>query len=443
MSKPIVAVVGRPDVGKSTFFNQIIGKRISIVDDTPGVTRDRIYAETEWNGVSFGLIDTGGIEPKSDDEILFGMRQQAEIAIDMADLVLFMVDVREGMTQDDHEVADMLRRTGKKVILVANKADDMIKLPDNFYDFYELGIGEPIPVSSVNKLNFGDLMDEIVHMLPACNEAYEEEKTKIAIVGKPNAGKSSLVNELLQENRVLVSSVAGTTRDSIDTNLKWGDKEFVLIDTAGIRRQSKVDKGIERFSVIRAIASIERCDVTVIMIDASEGLTEQDKRIVGLAHDAGKGIVITVNKWDLLKKETNTARDFTALIRSELGFASYAPIIYISVKNRLRIGQVITEAEKVANIRRFRVPTGQLNSLIADAMMMRQPPADKGKRLKIYFGTQVGIEPPLFSFQVNKRSLVHFSYSRYLENRIRDAFGFEGTSIKFVFREKREKDQND
>ncbi len=441
MSKPIVAVVGRPNVGKSTFFNSIVGQRVSIVEDTPGVTRDRIYAEAEWNGIHFGLIDTGGIEPASTDVILSQMREQAQIAMDMADVIIFMVDGKEGMTSADEEVAAMLRRTGKKVILLVNKVDNPTKPPDSLYDFYTLGIGEPIPVSSANKLNFGDVLDEVVQNFPEGAGMEEDDRVHIAVIGKPNVGKSSLINALINENRVIVSDIAGTTRDSIDTPFKWNGQEYVLIDTAGIRRKNKISEDIEKYSVIRAVAAIERSDVCVLMIDASEGLTEQDKKICGLAHEAGKGIVIVVNKWDLIEKETNTMRDFTAKIKAELLFATYAPVIYISVKDRTRLGEVMKTANKVAEIRATRIPTGQLNSLITDAVMMKQPPSDKGKRLKIYYVAQVGVKPPLFSFQVNKRELMHFSYSRYLENRIRETFGFEGTSIKFVFREKREKDQ--
>ena len=439
MSRPIVAVVGRPNVGKSTFFNKIVGRRVSIVEDTPGVTRDRIYAEAEWNGVHFDIIDTGGIEPDSNDVILSQMREQAQMAIDMADVIVFMVDGKEGLTTADREVATMLRRTGKKVILLVNKIDNIARIPDDFYDFYELGIGEPIPVSAANVLNFGDILDEITEAFPEGAASEEDDSTKVAVIGKPNVGKSSLVNALLNENRVIVSPVAGTTRDSIDTPFRWENEDYVLIDTAGIRRKSRVTEDIEKFSVIRAVAAIERCDVCLLMIDADEGLTEQDKKIAGVAHEAGKGIGVVVNKGDLIKKETNTMRDFKKKIESELLFMSYAPIIFISVLEKQRLFQVMEMVKYVAEKRALRVPTGQLNSLIADAMLMNQPPADKGKRLKIYYVTQVGVKPPLFSFSINQRELMHFSYSRYLENKIREAFGFEGTSIKFVFREKGDK----
>ena len=441
MSKPIVAVVGRPNVGKSTFFNRIVGKRVSIVEDTPGVTRDRIYSEAEWNGIVFGLIDTGGIEPASQDIILSQMREQAQIAMDMADVIIFMVDGKEGMTAADTEVANMLRRTGKKVILLVNKVDNPMDPPDTLYDFYELGIGEPVPVSSANKLNFGDILDEIVESFPDDASTEEDDSVKLAVIGKPNVGKSSLVNALINENRVIVSPIAGTTRDSIDTPFEWNGDKYTLIDTAGIRRKSKVSEDIEKYSVIRAVAAIERSDVCVLMMDANDGVTDQDKKIAGLAHEAGKGIIVVVNKWDLIEKDTNTMNEFKKKISSELSFMSYAPILFISVKDRLRLEEVMKTAKAVSEIRATRVATGQLNSLIIDAMMMKQPPADKGKRLKVYYVSQVGVKPPLFSFQVNKRSLMHFSYSRYLENKIREAFGFEGTSIKFVFREKREKDQ--
>ena len=439
MSKPIVAVVGRPNVGKSTFFNKVIGRRISIVEDTPGVTRDRIYAETEWNGVEFAMIDTGGIEPDSTDIILSQMREQADIAMDTADVILFLVDGKDGLTSADREVANMLRRRGRNVILVVNKVDNPW-LPDDFYDFYELGLGEPIPISAANMLNFGDLLDEIVNSFP--REKYEEEEDaiSIAVIGKPNVGKSSLINELIGEKRVIVSPIAGTTRDSIDTPFEKDGQRYMLIDTAGIRRKNRISENIEKYSIIRALAAIERSDVALLMIDASEGITEQDKKIAGLAHEAGKGIIVVVNKWDLVAKETNTMRDFRRRIDAEFPFMSYAPSVFISVKDHQRIDNVINLAKAVAENRALRVPTGQLNALITDATMMKQPPSDKGRRLKIYYCSQVGVKPPLFSFKINSRKLMHFSYARYLENKIREGFGFEGTSIKFVFREKGEKE---
>lgn len=437
MSKPIVAVVGRPNVGKSTFFNKIVGRRVSIVEDTPGVTRDRIYAEAEWNSVPFALIDTGGIEPDSEDIILSQMRMQAEIAMDMADVILFMVDGKAGVTSSDREVAQMLMRTGKEVIIVANKIDTPT-LPDNFYDFYELGLGAPIPISAANMLNLGDILDLVVEKFPVGEIDDDEDITKIAVIGKPNVGKSSLINALLGEERVIVSNIAGTTRDSIDTPFSRGDDQFILIDTAGIRRKNKVTGDIEKYSVIRAIAAIERCDVCLLMVDAVEGITEQDKKIAGVAHEAGKGIVVVINKWDLIEKDTNTMNKFQKEIATELSFMSYAPSVFISVLKKQRLNNVIDMAQYVAEKRALRVPTGQLNSLIADATLMNQPPSDKGRALKIYYCTQVGVKPPLFSFKINDRELMHFSYARYLENKIREGFGFEGTSIKFVFREKGE-----
>ena len=440
MSLPLVAVVGRPNVGKSTFFNKVVGRRVSIVEDTPGVTRDRIYAEAEWCGIHFALIDTGGIEPDSKDVILSQMREQAEMAIDTSDVILFMVDGKEGLTAADREVGEMLMKTGKKVILAVNKIDRP-DLPDDFYDFYELGLGEPIPISSANMLNLGDLLDEIIASFPEGAGTEEDDSIRIAMIGKPNVGKSSLVNKILGENRVIVSPIAGTTRDSIDTPFEFDGDQYTLIDTAGIRRKSKVNEDIEKFSVIRAVAAIERCDVCMLMIDAQEGVTEQDKKIAGIAHEAGKGIIVLVNKWDLVEKETNTMKKFREDIDAELGFMSYAPSLFISALTGQRVNQVMGLAKVVAENRAMRVPTGQLNTIITDATMMKQPPSDKGKRLKIYYVTQVGVKPPLFSFKINSRPLMHFSYSRYLENQIRKAFGFEGTSLKFVFREKGEKEE--
>ncbi|MBO4881009.1 MAG: ribosome biogenesis GTPase Der [Firmicutes bacterium] len=442
MSKPIVAIVGRPNVGKSTFFNKVVGRRISIVEDTPGVTRDRIIAEAEWTGHHFFVIDTGGIEPDSKEVIPAQMRMQAELAMDMADVILFLVDGRDGLTTADEEVAAMLRRKGKDVILVANKIDTP-KMPDHYYDFYELGLGEPIAISSTNQLGLGDLLDEIVARFPERSEAEEEEDDiKIAIIGKPNVGKSSIVNAFVGEERVIVSDIAGTTRDSIDTPFEKDGVKYTLIDTAGIRRRSKVTDDVEKFSVVRAVAAIERCDVALLVIDATEGVTEQDKKIAGIAHEAGKGIVVVVNKWDLVAKETNTMRDYERKVKGELVFMSYAPVLFTSALKGQRLPQVLETARSVAEMRAMRVSTGQLNNLIQDAMMMNNPPSDKGRRLKIYYVTQVGVKPPLFSFQVNDRELMHFSYSRYLENKIRDAYSFAGTSIKFVFREKGEKDDD-
>lgn len=437
MSKPILAIVGRPNVGKSTFFNRLVGERRAIVEDTPGVTRDRIYAETDWNGKEFAVIDTGGIEVKTDDTIRSQMRDQAVMAMDMADVILFMVDGKEGLTTADSEVADMLRRTGKEVILVVNKVDAPSKAYDLIYDFYELGFGEPIPISAANMTNIGDLLDRIVEGFS--DEAFcaADESVHIAIIGKPNVGKSSLVNALTKQNRVIVSPIAGTTRDTIDTPFTYKDREYTLIDTAGLRKKSKVNDAIEKFSVIRAIAAIERCDICVLMIDAVEGLTEQDKKIAGYAHEAGKGLMLVVNKWDLIEKETNTMRDYERKIKAELLFASYAPVLFTSVINKLRIFDIIERCASIQDARTMRISTGRLNSIIEDAVMMRQPPSDKGRRLKVYYATQIGTAPPLFSFSINDKELMHFSYSRYLENKIREHFNFEGTSIKFVWNEKR------
>lgn len=437
MSKPILAIVGRPNVGKSTFFNRIIGERRAIVEDVPGVTRDRIYAEAEWNSKEFAIIDTGGIEVNTDDTIHAQMRDQAVMAMDMADVILFMVDGKEGITTADREVATMLRRTGKEVILVVNKIDVPSRLYEDIYDFYELGFGEPVGISSVNMLNLGDLLDRIVDGFP--DDAYQddEDDIKIAIIGKPNVGKSSLVNCLTGEKRVIVSPIAGTTRDSIDTPFEFEDNKYTLIDTAGLRKKSKVHDSIEKYSVIRAVAAVERCDVCILMIDAEQGITEQDKKIAGIAHEAGKGLMVVVNKWDLIEKETNTMRDYERRIKAELLFASYAPCLFISVLNKQRVFEVIRKAATIQENRTQRITTGKLNNIIEDAVMMRQPPQDKGKRLKIYYGAQIGVKPPLFSININNRELMHFSYSRYLENKIREAYDFEGTSIKFIFNEKR------
>lgn len=437
MSKPILAIVGRPNVGKSTFFNRIIGERRAIVEDVPGVTRDRIYAEAEWNSKEFAIIDTGGIEVNTDDTIHAQMRDQAVMAMDMADVILFMVDGKEGITTADREVATMLRRTGKEVILVVNKIDVPSRLYEDIYDFYELGFGEPVGISSVNMLNLGDLLDRIVDGFP--DDAYQddEDDIKIAIIGKPNVGKSSLVNCLTGEKRVIVSPIAGTTRDSIDTPFEFEDNKYTLIDTAGLRKKSKVHDSIEKYSVIRAVAAVERCDVCILMIDAEQGLTEQDKKIAGIAHEAGKGLMVVVNKWDLIEKETNTMRDYERRIKAELLFASYTPCLFISVLNKQRVFEVIRKAATIQENRTQRITTGKLNNIIEDAVMMRQPPQDKGKRLKIYYGAQIGVKPPLFSININNRELMHFSYSRYLENKIREAYDFEGTSIKFIFNEKR------
>ena len=440
MSKPILAVVGRPNVGKSTFFNRLVGERRAIVEDVPGVTRDRIYAETDWNGKEFAVIDTGGIEVNTDDTIRSQMRDQAVMAMDMADVILFMVDGKEGLTTADKEVAELLRRTGKEVILVVNKVDSPSRAYEDIYDFYELGFGEPVPISAANMTNIGDLLDMIVEGFPEEAFSRYDDSVHIAIIGKPNVGKSSLVNALTKQKRVIVSPIAGTTRDTIDTPFTYKNKEYTLIDTAGLRKRSKVNDTIEKYSVIRAVAAIERCDICVLMIDAVEGLTEQDKKIAGYAHEAGKGLLIVVNKWDLIEKETNTMRDYERKIKNELLFASYAPVLFTSVVNNKRIFDIIEKCSAIQDARSVRITTGKLNAVIEDAVMMRQPPSDKGKRLKVYYASQIGTKPPLFSFNINSRELMHFSYARYLENKIREAFDFEGTSIKFVWNEKRKED---
>jgi GTPase len=436
--KPIVAIVGRPNVGKSTFFNKIVGRRVSIVQDTPGVTRDRIVADAEWSGVSFLMVDTGGIDPDAKDILLSQMRAQAEIAMEMANVILFLVDGRSGLTSADREVANILRHKGKDVILVANKIDTG-KMPEDYYDLYELGLGEPFAISSTNQLGLGDLLDAIIAKFPeSAFQPEDEDDVKIAIIGKPNVGKSSIVNAFLGEERVIVSDIAGTTRDSIDTPFEKNGNKYVLIDTAGIRRRSKVTDDIEKYSVIRALSAIERCDVALLVIDALEGVTEQDKKIAGLAHESGRGIMVVVNKWDLMQKETNTMRDYEKKVKQELIFMNYAPVLFISALKNQRLDAVLSTARTISEKRAMRVSTGQLNSLIADAVLMNSPPSDKGKRLKIYYATQIGVKPPLFSFHVNDRELMHFSYARYLENKIREGYGFEGTSIKFVFRDKKD-----
>ena len=441
---PIVAVVGRPNVGKSSFFNRIVGTRLSIVEDTPGVTRDRIYAEAEWCGNRFALLDTGGIDDgKADDVIFSQMREQAVIAMEMADLILFMVDGKDGVTAQDRDVAELLRRTEKKVLLIVNKIDGG-KLPDDYYDFYELGFGDPLPVSAANMTGLGDALDEIIAGLDEAGAGSEpdedDDRIKLAIVGKPNVGKSSFVNALVGENRVIVSEIPGTTRDSIDMPFTWDGEDFVLIDTAGIRRKSRVKESIEHYSIVRAIAAIERSDVCLVMIDAVEEITEQDKKIAGLVHDSGKGVVLAVNKWDLIEKDTKTMEAYRKKMRAELPFLSYAPDIFISVKDGQRLHKVLELVSVVNSNCALRVPTSPLNSLIRDAVAMKPPPTDKGRRLKVYYVSQVGVRPPLFSFKINKRDLMHFSYARYLENRIRDAYGFTGTPISFVFRERDEDD---
>lgn len=437
MSRPIVAVVGRPNVGKSTFFNRIAGRRISIVEDTPGVTRDRIYTDVEWLGVHFTMIDTGGIEPDSTDIILSQMRAQAEVAIATADVILFMVDGKSDITTADQEIAHMLRRSKKEVILTVNKVDT--GLPDaSIYEFYNLGLGDPIPISSANLLNLGDLLDLVISKFPEnANTEEEDDVIKVAVIGKPNAGKSSLINKFLGEERVIVSEIAGTTRDAIDTPFERDGQKYTLIDTAGIRRKSRVDETIEKYSIMRALTAIERSDVCLIMIDAEEGVTEQDTKIAGYAHEAGRAVIILVNKWDLIEKNNKTYNDYTYTVRNELAFMKYAPVEFISAKTGQRFDNILKLVNYVAEQQTMRVTTGLLNDVLNEAVMLNQPPSDKGKRLKIYYMTQTSVKPPTFILFVNDKELAHFSYVRYIENQLRKNFKFEGTSIKFIIREKK------
>lgn len=438
MGKPIVAVVGRPNVGKSTFFNRISGQRISIEEDTPGVTRDRVYCDAEWLESKFTMIDTGGIDPHTDDILLNQIRKQAEIAVETSDVIIFMVDGRTTASNTDEEIANMLRRSRKPVLLVANKIDNMI-MPDTYYEYYSLGLGEPFPISAINSLNFGDLLDKLVSMFPeSLMDDYDEDVVRVAVIGKPNAGKSSLVNNILGEERVIVSEIAGTTREAIDTPFTMGDKKYVLIDTAGIRRKSKVEENIEKYSVLRAMTAIERADVCLIVIDALEGVTEQDKRVAGLAHEAGKGSIIVVNKWDLIEKDNSTFNEFTKIVRNELAFMTYAPILFVSALTGQRVTKVIEMVDFVSNQHAMRVPTGTLNDILSQAILMNQPPSDKGKRLKIYYMTQASVKPPKFIVFINDEELAHFSYMRYLENTIRKHFNFEGTPIKMETRQKKQ-----
>ena len=438
MSKPVVAVVGRPNVGKSTLFNVLAGERISIVKDTPGVTRDRIYADASWLDKEFTLIDTGGIEPDSNDIILSQMREQAQIAIDTADVILFLTDVRQGLLDTDAKVADMLRRAKKPVVLVVNKVDSFEKFMPDVYEFYNLGIGEPFAISAASMLGLGDMLDEIVKHFPAQKQDEEEDtRTKVAVIGKPNVGKSSLVNRLMGENRVIVSDIAGTTRDAVDTAVTWQDQEYVFIDTAGLRRKSKVREDLERYSVIRAVTAVERADVVLILIDAEEGVTEQDAKIAGIAHDKGKGIIIAVNKWDAVEKDDKTMYRHSERIRQVLSFMPYAELMFISAKTGQRVDRIFSTIDMVLENNSMRIATGVLNEIVTEAVAMQQPPSDRGKRLKIYYVTQVAVKPPTFVVFVNDKKLMHFSYTRYLENRIRDAFGFRGTSLKFIIRERK------
>lgn len=438
MSKPVVAIVGRPNVGKSTLFNVLAGERISIVKDTPGVTRDRIYADVSWLDKAFTLIDTGGIEPDSDDIILSQMREQAQIAIDTADVIMFITDVRQGLVDADEKVANMLRRSKKPVVLVVNKVDDFKKYMPDVYEFYNLGIGEPIPVSAASMLGIGDMLDEVIAHFPERNaEEEEDDRPKIAVIGKPNVGKSSLINKLTGEKRVIVSDIAGTTRDAIDTAVKYCGREYVFIDTAGLRRKSKIKEELERYSIIRAVTAVERADVVVIVIDATEGVTEQDAKIAGIAHDRGKGIIIAVNKWDAIEKSDKSVKEHSDRIRQVLSFMPYAEILFISAQTGQRLNKLYEMIDVVMANNSMRLATGVLNEIVAEAVAMQQPPSDKGKRLKIFYITQVSVKPPTFVVFVNDKKLMHFSYTRYIENRIRDAFGFRGTALRFIIRERK------
>ena len=442
MSKPVVAIVGRPNVGKSTLFNALAGEKIAIIQDTPGVTRDRIYADVEWQGRHFTLIDTGGIEPESTDIILSQMRDQAQIAIDTADVIIFLTDLKAGLQDADGAVADMLRRSGKPVLLTVNKVDSYARDLADVYEFYQLGIGDPVPISSANRTGIGELLDEVLKYLPA-EQGGEEEDTRprIAVIGRPNVGKSSLINRILGEDRLIVSEIAGTTRDAVDTSVRRNGKEYVLIDTAGLRRKSKIKEEIERYSIIRAVTAVERCDVVIMMIDAKEGVAEQDAKIAGIAHERGKGIIIAVNKWDAVEKDDKTIYRFTEKVRQILSFIPYAPILFISAKSGQRVEKLFETADRVIESRAKRIATGVLNEIISEAVALQQPPTDKGKRLRIYYAAQVSTKPPTFVVFVNDKELMHFSYTRYLENRVREAFGFEGTTLRFLTRERKGKEQ--
>ena len=440
MRKQMVAVVGRPNVGKSTLFNALTGSRTAIVEDTPGVTRDRIYGEVSWLDYNFTLVDTGGIEPDSKDVILAQMREQAQIAIDTSDVILFLTDVRQGLTDADSKVADMLRRSHKPVMLVVNKVDNPDKFMADVYECYNLGIGDPIPISASSKLGLGDLLDKVVsYFPPESKEEEEDDRPKVAIVGKPNVGKSSIINKLVGESRVIVSDVAGTTRDAIDTEIVHNGQEYVFIDTAGIRRKNKIKLELERYMIIRAVSAIERADVVILVIDATEGVTEQDAKIAGIAHERGKGMIIAVNKWDAVEgKNDKSIYRMTEKIRQVLSFMPYAEIIFISAKTGQRMGKLFDMVDLVMQNQTLRIATGVLNEIIVDAMAMQQPPTDKGKRLKIFYTTQVSVKPPTFVFFVNDKKLMHFSYLRYLQNQIRDTFGFKGTPLRFIVRERKE-----
>lgn len=442
MAKPLVAIVGRPNVGKSTFFNKMAGRRISIVEDTPGVTRDRVYADCEWQNHAFTLIDTGGIDPNSDDPLLKQMRAQAEIAIETCDMILFFVDGKQGLTDDDKDVATMLRKSSKPIILVVNKVDSMDSY-DNVYEFYELGLGDPIAISSVNLMNFGDLLEEVVKEIPQTDSDKEDDDTvKIAVVGRPNVGKSSIVNRILGQERVMVSDIAGTTRDAIDTGFEQDDRRFVIIDTAGIRRKKAIeDATVERYSVIRSFAAIDRCDVALIVINAQDGVTEQDTKIAGYVHEQGKAAIVVVNKWDLIEKDTGTLEKFRKQVIEDLKFMDYAPVIFVSALTGQRLPKLVEAVTAAFDQATRRITTGLLNDVLADALAAQQPPSQNGRRLKIFYATQQGTRPPLFVMFVNDQTLMHYSYERYLENFFRKSFGFDGTPIKFVLRE-RKKEEN-
>ena len=440
MNKPIVAIVGRPNVGKSTLFNALAGQMISIVKDTPGVTRDRIYADIDWLNHQFTLIDTGGIEPDSSDIILSQMREQAQIAIDTADVIIFMTDVKQGLIDADAKVADMLRRSRKPVILVVNKVDNYNKMMADVFGFYNLGIGEPIAISAAQRSGLGDMLDKVTeHFASLKLEAEDDDRPRIAIVGKPNVGKSSIINKLTGESRVIVSNIAGTTRDAIDTDVKWNGREYVFIDTAGLRRKSKVKEEIEKYSIIRTVTAVERADVVVIVIDAIEGVTEQDAKIAGIAHENGKGIIIAVNKWDAIEKNDKTVYEYSNKVRQILSFMPYAEIMFISALTGQRLYKLFDMIDFVIENHSMRVETGILNEIMAEAVAMQQPPSDKGKRLKLFYITQVAVKPPTFVIFVNDKELMHFSYTRYIENKIREAFGFKGTPLRFIIRERKEK----
>lgn len=440
MSKPIVAVVGRPNVGKSTLFNALAGERISIVKDTPGITRDRIYAQVSWLDHDFTLIDTGGIEPESKDIILSQMREQAQIAIDTADVIIFMVDVKQGLVDADSKVADMLRRSRKPVVLAVNKVDDLKKYGNDIYEFYNLGIGEPYGISSANMMGLGDMLDVVVSHFPdTSGEEEEDDRPRIAIVGKPNVGKSSIINKLLGEERVIVSDIAGTTRDAVDTPVEHNGREYVFIDTAGLRRKNKVKEELEHFMVVRTVSAVERADVVVLVIDAVEGVTEQEAKIAGIAHDSGKGVIIAVNKWDAIEKNDKTVYEYEGRIRNTLSYMPYAELIFISAKTGQRLPKLFDMIDMVVENHSMRIQTGVLNEILTEAVAMQQPPADKGKRLKLFYMTQVAVKPPTFVIFVNDKELMHFSYTRYIENQIREAFGFRGTPLKFIIRERGEK----